>query len=192
MFVAYNSVYFKPLSRHKEESVEKTFNAVAYAKTYLDIKLLPSLNKLPHIDSLLIELKYNPKDAFKMHSHALAIGNIRFFMIKGEGIITDVKEHEVTLATTGSRNLKIATEFVFGNALRDASGIIKAEDFTNSMDLNNVSAEINKLVRQEVLPAFKGKVKIGDKVTFAGAFELNQEHINFNDIEIIPVKLTIP
>ncbi|MFC5283571.1 DUF2291 domain-containing protein [Pedobacter alpinus] len=191
VFIGYNSVYFKSLSKYKEESAGKTFDAVAYAKTYLNKELLPSIGKYPNVDTLLMQLISNPKEAFKAHSHALSIGNIRFFMVKGTGEITSVKDHEVILKTSDNKNLRIATEFVFGNALRDASGEIKVEDFTNSMDLNNVSAEVNKLVRKEVLPSFKGKVKVGDKVAFAGAFEINQEYINLKDIEIIPVKLTI-
>jgi len=59
------------------------------------------------------------------------------------------------------------------------------------MDLNNIAAEVDKIVRLEVLPPIKSKVKTGDKLTFAGAFELNQEHINLDKIEVIPVVLKI-
>jgi hypothetical protein len=59
------------------------------------------------------------------------------------------------------------------------------------MDFNNVSAEINKIVRAEVLPAFKKSVVKEDTVQFAGALELNKEHLNVGDIEIIPVELKI-
>lgn len=82
-------------------------------------------------------------------------------------------------------------EYVFGNALRDAPGLIKINDFTNTMDLNNIAAEVDKIIRTEVLPPFKSSVKKGDTITFAGAFELNQEHINLDKIEILPVALKI-
>jgi hypothetical protein len=59
------------------------------------------------------------------------------------------------------------------------------------MDFNNVSAEINKLIRKRVVPPFKSSVKKGDRVTFHGAIELNREHLQVNDIEIIPVSLQI-
>jgi predicted lipoprotein len=189
-FIAYNSVYFKKLSEVKAAAA-KTFDPVGYAKDYLNKSLLPSAAKAPDMDQLIGQLKSNPAKAFKNDAHALDIGNTRFFMIKGEGVIINIDESDVYISTPGKQTLKIATEYIFGNALRDAPGIISVNDFTNSMDLNNVSAEVNKLVRTEVLPPFKSKAKKGDTISFSGAFELNQEHINLNNIEVIPVTLAI-
>jgi predicted lipoprotein len=190
VFIAYNSVYFRKLSDMKA-SAAKTFDPAGYARKYLDKQLVPATAKAPDIDALIAKLKANPKEAFKAYAHTLNIGNTRFFMANGQGTITNVDESDVYIITPGQQNLKIATEYIFGNALRDAPGIIGVNDFTNSMDLNNVSAEVNKLVRTEVLPPFKSKAKKGDSISFYGAFELNQEHINLNHIEIIPVKLII-
>jgi hypothetical protein len=190
VFLAWNSVYFKKLSEVKA-SVVKQFNATAYARSYINQQLLPSATKAPEIDQLLIQLKNKPDSMFKSNSHALDIGNIRFFMTSGQGTITSMDDNNVYLLTPNKQAVKIAIEYIFGNALRDASGIIRINDFTNTMDINNVSAEINKIVRNEVIPPFKTKVKKGSTVTFAGAFELNQQHINLNNIEIIPVSLKV-
>jgi predicted lipoprotein len=189
-FVIYNSIYFKKLSEVKA-AAKATFDPVSYARTYLDKSLLPSANKAPQADALIAQLKNNPSRAFKTDAHALDIGNTRFFMVLGEGVITNIDENDVYITTDGKQALKIATEYIFGNALRDAPGVITVNDFTNSMDLNNVSAEVNKLVRNEILPPFKSKAKKGDRIGFAGAFELNQEHMNLANIEVIPVALTI-
>jgi hypothetical protein len=59
------------------------------------------------------------------------------------------------------------------------------------MDFNNVSAEINKIVRTEVLPSFKEKGKVGDSVIFSGAIELNQAHLNLDHIEVAPISLKL-
>lgn len=191
MFLAYNSVYFRSLSALKAEAAGKDFNPAAYAKNYVKTELPPSLSKAPDVDTLLALLKSEPKTAFKLYSNALAVGNVRFFMVNGQGIVTSLGDNDITLKTKGNYSLTIATEFIFGNALRDASGIIKVEDFTNSTNLNNVSAEINKIVRETILPPFKNDVKIGDFIKFSGAFELNREHLNLNNIEIVPIKLAV-
>ena len=105
-----------------------------------------------------------------------------------------VNENDVLLQSktdSSHYTFHIATEFVFGNAIRDASGQIDINEFKNTMDFNNVSAEINKIVRAEVLPPFKKNIKKGDTVQFAGAIELNREHLNISDIEVIPVQLKI-
>lgn len=188
--IAWNSVYFKKLSEVKASAV-KQFNAAAYARNYLNTQLLPAAAKAPGIDQLLTQLKNNSDSTFKSYSHALDIGNIRFFMTSGQGIITSADENDVYVLTPGKQTIKIATEYIFGNALRDAPGIISINDFTNTMDLNNVSAEVNKIVRNEVLPSFKSKIKKGSAILFAGAFELNQAHMNLSNIEVIPVSLKI-
>ena len=87
--------------------------------------------------------------------------------------------------------VKVATEFIYGNAIRDASGLVEVKDFPNTMDLNNISEELNKTVRKTVLPPFKTAVKKGDKIIVTGAIEIHKEHIKWNELEIIPVQLQI-
>ena len=189
-FVAYNSVYFKKLDEVKA-AAPKEFNAKVYARNYLDSKLKPSVSNLTGIDTLINQIKTNKATAFATYSHALDIGNIGYFMTKGQEVVTVIDESDVTILTSGKQTIKIATEYVFGNALRDAPGIIKVNDFRITADLNSISAEVNKIIREEVVPPFKSKVKKGDKVDFAGAFELNKEHLNMDNIEIIPFELVI-
>jgi predicted lipoprotein len=190
LFIAFNSVYFKKLSDVKASAV-KQFDAAKYARNYLKTQLIPSAGNAPQADQLLAMLKTNPVNAFKTYAHGLDIGNIRFFMVQGHVVVSSVDENDVYVLTRDKQNIKIAIEYVFGNALRDAPGLININDFTNTMDLNNIAAEVDKIVRTEVLPPFKSVVKKGDTISFAGAFELNQEHINLNNIEVIPVTLKI-
>jgi len=190
LFIASNSIYFKKLSDVKA-SVVKQFDAAKYARNYLNTQLIPYAGKAPQADELLALLKSSPDNAFKAYSHGLDIGNIRFFMVQGQGTVTAVDENDVYVLTGDNQTIKIAMEYIFGNALRDAPGLININDFTNTMDLNNIAAEVDKIVRAEILPPFKNKVKKGDKISFAGAFELNQEHINLDKIEVIPVMLKI-
>lgn len=190
--VAYNSVYFKKLDEVKASS--KKFDAKNYARKYYNDKLTPALQNAVEVNQLLSLLKSNKEQAFSQYSHALGIGNIRYFLVKGEGQVRSLNENDVSVLTktdTTQKELRIATEFVFGNAIRDASGKIDINDFANTIDFNNVSSEINKIVRAEVLPPFKSSVKQGDIVQFAGAIELNKEHLNVEDIEVIPVQLKI-
>jgi predicted lipoprotein len=186
--LAYNSVYFKKLDEVKAGAT--AFDAAGYAREFWQKKLTPGLSKAVDLNALTTLLETDKEKAFNEHSHALGIGNIRYFLVKGEGVVRGVNENEVELEA-GEKEVRIATEYIFGNAVRDASGTIDINAFTNSMDFNNVSAEINKLIREKVVPPFKSKVKQGDRVAFYGAIELNREHLQVNDIEIIPVSLQI-
>jgi len=192
LLLAYKSVYIKKLSDVKASS--SSFDAKAYARNYFNNKLLPSINNAVEINQLITLLEKDKDQTFEKYSHALGIGNIRYFLVKGEGNIISVNENDVSVSTSADSsqiNLRIATEFVFGNAIRDASGKIDINEFSNTMDFNNVSAEINKIVRAEILPPFKAHVKKGDRIQFAGAVELNEEHLNISDIEVVPIQLKI-
>jgi len=190
--VAYHSVYFKKLDEVRAGHV--TFNAQKFAREFWTSKLTPAYSNAMEAGQLFSLLKTDKKNAFADQGHALGIGNIRYFPIKGRGVVQSVEEDQVVVkleSPSGPLQLNVATEYIFGNAVRDASGMIDINSFGNSLDFNNVSAEINKIIRDEVVPPFEAKVRKGDVVEFTGAIELNQEHTDLNHIEVMPVKLSI-
>jgi predicted lipoprotein len=192
LLLAYNSVYFKKLDQVKAEQTVKTFNAASYAQSFWEKKLTPSLNKAIAIDKLIPILNTNPAQGFENYSHALGIGNLRYFLIQGKGTVTAIDADDITISIAGlpGQKVKIATEYIFGNAARDATGLININDFNNTMDFNNVSAEINTIIRNKVLPQLK-QAKVGNSISFTGAIELNKEHLNLSQIEAVPVAVDI-
>jgi len=192
-FLVYNSIYFKKLDRVKLASTTKEFNAAAYARSFYN-NLLPHLDSAVVIDKLIPSLKTEPDKTFSAYSHALDIGNIRYFLVRGEGTILSIDEDAVTVALKDNsiaKEIRFATEFVYGNAIRDASGRVNLNEFSKTFDFNAISEEINKIVRKEVIPPFKANAKPGNTIRFSGAIELNQVHLNIDSIEIIPIQLAI-
>lgn len=192
--VGYHSVYFQKLDEVKAVRTSGEFNSAQYTRTFWNDKLIPNLNQAVELQQLLQMLQSDPEKAFDAHSHALGIGNLRYFLVKGTAKIISVNEDELisSLEPDGDQQfLRIATEFIFGNAVRDATGLISINEFSNTMDFNNVSAEINKIIREEVLPGIKAQVKNGDQVAFIGAIELNKEHLDLTEIEVIPIEFSI-
>jgi predicted lipoprotein len=192
LLVAYNSVCFKKLDEVKAEQTAKAFNAASYAQNFWEKKLTPSLNTAISVDKLIPLLSNDPAKAFDTYSHALGIGNLRYFLIQGKGSITAIDADDITVSIAGltGQKVKIATEYIFGNAARDATGLININDFNNTMDFNNVSAEINAIIRNKVLPQLK-HAKVGNSISFTGAIELNKEHLNLSQIEAVPVAVNI-
>ncbi|WP_187262055.1 DUF2291 domain-containing protein [Pontibacter beigongshangensis] len=194
LVLAYNSVYFKSLSEVKATPTADQFDATTYANEFWSTKLTPGLGQAVEINTLVAELETDKDAAFAKHSHALGIGNIRYFMIRGEGEITTIGENTVTVVAKtdqAQQPVKIETEFVYGNAVRDAQGLIDLTEFTSTMHLNSVSEEINRKIRTEVVPPFKANAQKGQRVQFVGAIELNQEHLRLDEIEVIPVALDL-
>jgi predicted lipoprotein len=187
--IGYNSIYFKKLSTLKV--MEKKFDAASYAKDLLDNKLPPVINKAISLDDLLAQIKTSADAAFKNYGHSLTIGSAKFFMVKGTAELIAINESDITVKTIQGNELKISTEYIFGNDIRDAYGLIRLNDFSNTIDLSNISSEINKIIRTKVIPPFKAVAKAGDTIEFIGAIELNNVHLNVKDIELSPVSLKI-
>ena len=188
--VAYNSVYFKKLDEVKAARSAKDFNADAYAQTFWSNKLIPNLNKAIDLNQLTALLSNDAEKTFNTYSHALGIGNLRYFLVKGKGTITSINEDDIAVSLDSSKqSITVATEYIFGNAVRDATGLININEFNNTMDFNNISAELNKIIREKVLPPFKQQAKKGDRIAFTGAIELNKEHLDLSNIEVMPVRV---
>lgn len=187
-----NSVYFKELDEVRAAAKAAKFDASAFAHDLWENELIPHLDKAIEADRLITLLATEPHQTFEKYSNALGIGSIRFFLIRGQGEAIAIDENHVTIGIgTEGRQVRVATEYIFGNAVRDASGLVSINEFTNTMDFNNVSAELNEIIRDEVLPSFKARIKQGDQVAFVGAIEMNRERMHLDRIEVIPISLEI-
>jgi predicted lipoprotein len=191
-FLLYNAVYFKKISEMQVSKTEVVFDAKAYAKAYLLEKIPASKNKAVAIEELLLTINKDTKKAFSNFGHSQNEGDTKYFLVKGTGEISAIDAEYVSIKNTVSgKEIKLATQYIFGNIARDCSGLISINDFSNTMDLNNVSEEINKLIRTEIVTPFNAKVKKGDVVSFVGGIELSQSKPKTEEIEITPLQLEI-
>jgi predicted lipoprotein len=191
--VAYKSVFIIKLS--ELQTIEpKAFDAPAYVQKLWEGKLPARLDSAVTLDALQTAMKANRDAAFNIYFNSMSIGNIRYGLVKLTGKVVAVNDDEVTVVTDNTKDpltVKIATEYVYGNAIRDASRLVDIRDFVNTTDLNSISEELNKRIRNVVLPPFKSKIKKDDTVTCTGAIELNEAHFSLDDLEIIPVQCKI-
>ncbi|MGI4867390.1 MAG: DUF2291 domain-containing protein [Janthinobacterium lividum] len=190
--VAFKSVYFEKLSTRKATgpAAASKFDAASYAQRFWSTKLLPATAQAADLPALLAELKANPSAAFAK-SHALGIGNIRYFLVQGSGTVASANKSAVTVRLADGTTVQLATEYVFGNAARDASGLIRNQDFDNTADLNALAEQLNELIRTRVVPGLQAEAQPGRAVRFAGAVELNQAHLHLDKLEVMPLAVTV-
>lgn len=192
--VGYKSVYFKKLSTMGVSGTAR-FEVVPFTNKLWNEQLPSKLDSAVELDTLTAAIERNSEKAFQQYSHAIAIGNYRYCLVKFSGMVDSVLEDEVIvhlpLNGTFARSVHLATEFIYGNAIRDASNLVDIRDFSNTVDLNNISEEFNKKVRKEVLPSFKKAVKVGDNVEVTGAIKFNKAHVDLRAMEILPLRLKI-
>lgn len=191
--LAYKSVYFEKLSARKSKATI-VFDAAAYSKQLWEEKMPAKIDSAMELSLLITAIDKEDGAAIEKYTHALAIGNYRYALVKLDAVITEVKEDEVQLLIQHQDSLltvNLATEFIYGNAIRDASGLVQVKDFPNTTDLNSISEELNKIVRSTVLPPFKKTVKNGDHLKVAAALELNKEHLHWQGIELLPLQIQV-
>lgn len=193
VLLGYNSVYFKKLSEVKGNTAEK-FDARYYTKKLWDEKLPARMDSAVELTTLITAIGTQPSDAFNKYTNALAIGNYRYALVRTAGEVIELNEDDLLLKMPFADSMlkvRIAIEFIYGNAIRDASNLVEVKSFPNTADLSSISEELNNNVRTAVLGPFKKAVKTGDKVAVTGAIEINKAHINWTEPEIIPVRLQI-
>jgi predicted lipoprotein len=191
--VGYKSVYFKKLSEVKNKSNAK-FDATDFSKKLWSEKMPARMDSAVGLAIFIGAIASDKDAAFKKYSNALGIGNYRYALIKTQGTVTSVNEDEVMVQLPVADSVidaVLATEYIYGNAIRDASALVDVKDFSNTSDLNSISEEMNETVRTTVLPPFKTSVKKGDKVNMIAAVEINKEHIKWTGLELLPVRLQI-
>ena len=193
VLVAYKSVYFEKLSTRKSNAA-LSFDAPGFSKKLWEEKMPAKMDSAIDLSQLITAIDKESETAINKYTNALAIGNYRYVLVKLNATVMDVKEDEIILSIKHKDSLfavNMATEFIYGNAIRDASGLVQVKDFPNSADLNGISEELNKIIRTTVLPAFKNSVKNGDNINVVAAVELNKEHIHWNNIELLPVRIQV-
>jgi len=188
--VIFNSLYFRPLDEKLRDGSKVSFDAKSFVDSIWTTELLVVYDSATEIATLIDELKINSQSTFEQKAQSLGIGNIGYFKVKGEGTVLSVNENNVLLQVA-NKTIEIETEFIFGNAVRDASGLIKVSDYDETSDFNSISESINDKIRKEVVPDFRAKVKKNDKVSFKGALELNKAHLHLIQPEVVPVFIQI-
>lgn len=188
VILGYNSVYFKKLSDIKKAQKE-SFDFKAFADSIYYKGILKS-KKTIALTNLIASIKTNQEAAFTKHGNRLGIGNSAYFMIKSTGKIIDIKDGIYTIADEKNGVVFVDTKYIFGNDLRDASGLVKLTDFKTNAQFNKVSESLNEVVRNEI-PKQTKNVKIGDSISFSGAIKLNKKQTLFTDLLIIPSQIKL-
>jgi predicted lipoprotein len=191
--LAYKSVYFKKLSGIKNASNAR-FDPADFTKKLWNEKMIVRMDSAVDLPVFIAAVNADKEAAFTKYSNALAIGNYRYALIKTEGTIVAVNADDVSIEMPVSDSVisaTIATEYIYGNTVRDASALVSISEFPNTSDLNNISEEMNKIVRTTIVPEFRSRIKTGNKIRITAAVELNKEHIKWNHLELIPLRFQI-
>ena len=105
--------------------------------------------------------------------------------------MVSVSDDAVGIAVTENlTNAEIAlqTGLIFGDAIRDGTGLLTANDYPNSQDFNDISAALNHNVEMNVLPVLRQQAKVGGIISFTGCAEVDDETTDLHPLKVIPIE----
>ncbi|MBV9107736.1 MAG: DUF2291 domain-containing protein [Verrucomicrobia bacterium] len=143
---------------------------------------------------LLAEIRANPEAAGQKYGRREA-SNPFNYMIKGSGKVTQVNTESRAGTMTvevgnGSNHETINLQIgpvVIGTALRDATGLVSFNQFTNQIDYAGVSKEMNLRAIKDALAGGDPGGFAGKTIQFFGAFTFDPK--STSPIRVTPVKL---
>jgi len=181
------------LDELKPTKPDSEFDAVTFANDFWKERLIPALSDAVDAGILLRAFQENPQAAHDNFGRKVGVGRTRYYLLKGVGTVIATDNHSVslTLDENGEAvDVVLHTGMLFGNTVRDATGLLDAGDFTHSRDFNDISTELNRIVEQHVIPALKEQATLGAKLHFYGCAELADNSITPRPLTIIPLKIS--
>lgn len=191
-FTGYHSIYFRKLSTMKSAQAGQ-FDAQSFAEVLWSGPVAAAADSAISLGRLIDETTVAGPAALDRYAHALAIGNHRYAMIRAEGMVKAHDEAEIILTVPhadSSIDIRVALEYVYGNAIRDASAAVSVKDFPNTSDLSAIAEALNRIARTRVVPPFRKQANIGDQLSVTGAAELHRDHLRWQGLEVHPVSIS--
>jgi predicted lipoprotein len=163
------------------------------AQAFWDERLAKSLDKAVDVQQLLAEIGRDPEAARTKHARQVGLGGSYFYFVRGAGRVVSKDVNGVGIAFAEGADPAVVLEAgpIFGNAVRDGTGLLDVNDYANSQDYNALSEDLNKLVEQRVLPALRERAAVGSEVRFTGVAEVADESTDLRPLRVVPVAVEV-
>ena len=193
-------LYFFPLfhvvslKEVQQQTTAEEFDAAAFVDSFWNGALQDRLHNAVDAADLLAAFTEDFEGTAKRYGRRLGLSGHSSYLVSGQGEIIAIDDFSVSIALQedGPAVVVIETGPVFGNAIRDGAGLLNVSDFENAQDFNALSAEINLLVENEVLPVLLDKASVGTEVRFVGGVEVSDTGGPPNRLLLVPIRIEFP
>ena len=182
-----------PLDRALQLAVDASFDSQSFVETFWHQRLLDAGASAVDAAQLIKTLRDDPAAAGRL-GRRLGLGRTVCFFVSGTGEISSVEPDAVLIRIEGDpdeASVIIETGPVFGNAIRDGSGLLDVSAFPNSQDFNAISTALNRRVEAEVLPAFQDRARVGARVQYLRCAEVDDLG-NALPLRLVPIQIEWP
>lgn len=185
--------HVKPLSVKIEQEQSTVFNAAQVVVSEWNTRMRKAIRTAPELDAFLQAYAEDPSAALDTYGKNVGLSANYHFMLMLNAEVIAREEHSLVLRPISSNNtlIEVRDGPVFGDSVRDGSGLFSVANFSDTRRFNEVSAELNNLVENEVLASLFERAKLGESIKSVGCFTLNKKRPDIKKINWIPVHFEI-
>jgi predicted lipoprotein len=184
---AFPPIHIRSLSKVRTAQASTQFNAADFVEIFWKERLLKSLDQAADAGRVLAA---GPQKAHEQFGRSVGISTSYYFFLRGTGRVVSVNDDAVGLSVQEEGNtvdVLVPLGLVFGNAVRDATGLLNSSSFPNAQEFNDISAGLNHIVETEVLPELQHFAAVGKRVEFVGCSEVADEDQDFKPLKLVPI-----
>ena len=190
--VVFPPFHVRSLKAVREAQASKQFNAAEFAAQFWTEQLLPAASQASDAGEVLEKINTDLKSVREQFGRTVGVGSSYYLFLRGDGRVVSADENSVGLSLKpegDETQIVIELGFVFGNAVRDATGLVKASSYPNAQEFNDISAALNSLVETNVLPRLQQVAKVGSRVQFVGCAEVSDEDMDLKPLKLVPIEV---
>ena len=184
-----------PLRQDGPRRAGAAFDPVAYVDRFWAERLIPGAARAVDAAELVAAVQEDRESARRKHGRSVGLGGVYTYFVKGTGRVVSVEKDAVSLALDdGQSQVQVSLQAgnIFGNAVRDGTGLLNVNDFLNSRDFNALSSELNRRIEQQVLPELRKRGEAGTTLRFVGCAEIMDEDTDLHPLRIVPFIVAAP
>lgn len=169
---------------------EAAFDPERFGKDNFTSKVVPELEKqATDIRVLIPALRKNENAASEKYGHRE--GNSPYnFPVRGEGVADTPESGLLPVKVKGLNGTQVSLQIgpaINGTAVRDATGLIRFNQFVNQVDYAEAATALNNEVKKRVLATLDTGALEGRRVSFLGAFTF----LAPSNVVVTPAKLEV-
>jgi predicted lipoprotein len=184
-----------PLDVAGQRVAGAAFDPAAFVDRFWTERLIPGAGGAVDAAELITALQRDRSTARQTYGRRVGLGSVYYFFVAGSGRVVSVDRNSVGLVVHDDRaevQVALQTGPLFGNAVRDGTGLLDVNDFPKSQDFNALSAEINCRIERHVLPDLRHRATVGVWIRFVGCAEIMDEDADLHPLRIVPFLVEAP
>jgi predicted lipoprotein len=170
------------------------FDAAQFSKRFWDERLMPALPSAADARAVLPAVEGDFEAAREKYGRTVGISHSYYVFIQGTGRVVNVDSRGVGLAIrdgSAAPDVVFPLGMVFGNTVRDATGLLELDSFPNSQHFNDLSTALNRIVETRVLPGLRDQAKLGQAIRFVGCAEVVRDVQRRKPLKVLPLRVEV-